>query len=144
MPKYTGNFYEFPKSEFHRAIKRILSNEDPSYNSALAHWRQKHQEAIKELRGEGKRFKSAEKFESFSQVNKKLEPLYEAVRSGNMAEIKRQKEEIDAWAERMKEKSLTVSPQARQVIMECTIVNLYYLAIAKTMIALLLSAKRRP
>jgi len=118
--------------------------EDPSYNSALAYWRQKHQDAIKELRGEGKRFKSEEKFESFAQINKKLEPLYEAVRRGDLAEIERQKEEIDAWAERMRDKSLTVSPQARQVIMECTIVNLYYLAIAKTMIALLLSAKRKP
>lgn len=143
MPRSPKSLQEKPKREFHRIVDGILKNSNPAEASALAYWRQKHQDAIKELRGEGKRFKSQERFESYATINKELEPLYEAVKQRDFDKIRRQRDEIDAWAERMIKKSQSVSPGARQFIMVCTIVNLYYLAIAKTMIALLLSSKRR-
>ena len=108
----------------------------------MEYWRNKHKEAIQDLRGEGKHFKLLEPpLESYRKIDKGLEPLYNAVRQRNSQEILRQKNEIEAWVERLKRGSLNVGPEAKKIIMDCVIVNLYYLAIAKTMIALLLDPK---
>lgn len=140
MPKSRESFHKTPRKKFHEILEKILRNDNPATKAALAYWRHKHQKAIKELRGEGKKFPLKERLGSYRKIDKGLEPLYNAVRRRNFREIMRQKDEIEAWVERYKQSSLAKnrSPQARRFIMKCIIVNIYYLAIAKTMIALLL------
>lgn len=138
MPRKTEDFHKIPREEFHKILEKILKNDNPAKNSALAYWRQKHKDAIKELRGEGKKFRSDERIKSYKNIDKGLDPLYNAVRRRNFREIMRQKDEIEKWVKSIIEGSQEVGPEAKNIIMEYTVVNLYCLAIAKTMIALLL------
>lgn len=138
MPKDPEDFSAKPRKKFHAIIQNILSGKNPEREDALKYWRRKHQEAIKELRGEGVRFRSKERFKSFKKIDEMLQPLYEAIKQKDANAIQAQENAINDYAARLKKRSQTMSPAGRQVILECTIVNLYYLAIAKIMIALLL------